>query len=82
MAMSVCQGGSGLPFLAEPVYNYLCTGELREIEITTEDIPDPSLQFVIQKVRMKMKCHLKIFTFYCSSKLLVCNMSEKSTYLN
>ena len=52
--MSICQGGSGLPFLAEPVYKYVCTGELGEIDIAAEDIPDPSLKFVIQKVRIQV----------------------------
>ena len=48
--MSVAQGGNGFPFLAEPVYDYLCTGRSTGISISVTDIPDPTLQFVAQKV--------------------------------
>jgi len=48
--MSICQGGSGIPFLAQPVYTYLCTGKCTGISVGHADIPDPVLQFVMQKV--------------------------------
>ena len=50
IAMSVAQGGSGFPFLAEPVYKYLCTGECTGIQLSNEDAPDPTLKFVLEKV--------------------------------
>ncbi len=48
--MSIMQGGGGLPFLAEPVYNYLCTGVSTGIEVHNKDIPDHTLRFVLDKV--------------------------------
>ena len=48
--MSIIQGGSGLPFLAEPVYNYLCTGECTGLAIQTEEVPDPTVRFVLKRV--------------------------------
>lgn len=48
--MSITQGGSGFPFLAAPVYKYLCTGEYMNINLTNSEIPDPTLRFVLDKV--------------------------------
>ncbi len=50
------QGGSGIPFLAEPVYNYLCTGDSTGNEVLNEDIPDPTLSFVLDKACSWMGC--------------------------
>ena len=50
ISMSICQGGSGIPFLAQPVYSYLCTGKSTGITVDNADIPDPVLQFVVEKV--------------------------------
>ena len=50
IAMSICQGGCGFPFLAQPVYTYLCTGKITEVVLASSDAPDPVLQFVLQKV--------------------------------
>jgi len=48
--MSIVQGGNGFPFLAEPVYDYLCTGRCTGISVGITTIPDPTLQFVVTKV--------------------------------
>ena len=50
IAISIIQGGNGFPFLAEPVYSYMCTGTATGIEILTKDIPDPTLLYIIEKV--------------------------------
>ena len=50
VAMSVIQGGSGFPFLSEPVYSYLCTGKTTSVTVPTVNIPDPTLQFLCEKV--------------------------------
>lgn len=50
MGMSICQGGSGFPYLAESVYTYICTGKCTEIAVESEDAPDPLLKFVLEKV--------------------------------
>ena len=38
--MSITQGGSGLPFVAECVYKYLCSGESTGISVPTDKVPD------------------------------------------
>ena len=60
VAMSICQGSSGFPFLAEPVYMYLCTGKSTDISIDNWDAPDLVLQFALQKVN-NIDCLSKIF---------------------
>ena len=51
VSMSICQGGSGIPFVAQPVYRYLCTGKATGINVNNVDIPDHALRFVVDKVR-------------------------------
>jgi len=53
IAMSVVQGGCGLPCLAEPVYEYICSGKCTNLDVDNEEIPDPDLKFVIQKVCLR-----------------------------
>ena len=48
--MSIMQGGSGFPFLAEPVYRYMCTGESTGIVVSNDQVPDHTLRFVLDKV--------------------------------
>ena len=48
--MSVVQGGCGLHCLAESVYKYICSGKCTNLDVDNEEIPDPDLKFVIQKV--------------------------------
>ncbi len=50
VAMSITQGGSGLPCLAEAVYTYFRTGQSTGISVTNEEIPDPTLRFICEKV--------------------------------
>ncbi len=50
MAMSICQGGNGFPFLAEAIFTYMATGEYTNICVNTEDIPGNLLKTAIQKV--------------------------------
>ena len=50
VTMSIAQGGPGFPFLAEPVYHYIASGKCDGSLIDVSDIPDPTLQFVVEKV--------------------------------
>ena len=50
--MSIAQGGCGIPFLAPPVYDYISTGKLPDVKVHLKDIPDATLRFVLQKVRL------------------------------
>jgi hypothetical protein len=50
--MSVIQGGCGFPFLARPLFDYLVQGHYKGINVPVEDIPDGTLRFIIEKVRL------------------------------
>ena len=50
VAMSICHGGMGIPFLAQPVYDYLCYEKCVGLNVNVTDLPDPVLKFVIEKV--------------------------------
>jgi len=51
--MSVVQGGCGLPCLAEPVYEYICSGKCTYLDVDNKEIPDSNLKFVVQKVYLR-----------------------------
>ncbi len=50
MAMSLVQQGSGFPFIAPPVYQYLCGTEMHMIELTTEDVPNYEVRLLLHEV--------------------------------
>ena len=54
--MSICQGGNGIPCLAQPVYTYLFTGKCTGITVDDEDTPDAVLQFVVRKLHTVCVC--------------------------
>ena len=66
VAMSICQGGSGFPYLADSVYTYMCTGKCTDVAVASADAPDSLLQFVLEKVNF-----FKIIYFFsnCYHKL-------------
>jgi len=50
MAMSLVQGGSGFPFLAPPMYDYLCGREISTIEVCMQDVPNLEVLSLLEKV--------------------------------
>lgn len=52
MVLSILHGGNGLPFLAPPVYKYLVTGSYDSISVSASEIPESTMKFVVEKVRM------------------------------
>ena len=50
MAMSLLQQGSGFPYLAPPIYQYISGAELSEIDVSVEDVPSFELRNIIEKV--------------------------------
>lgn len=50
MAMSLVQEGSGFPYIAPPVYEYLCGAELSTIDPTIEDVPNLEVKSFIEEV--------------------------------
>ena len=50
--MSLLEGGSGFPFLAPSIYQYVCGVNLSEIHSSLEEIPDAQLKLKLEEVRV------------------------------
>jgi hypothetical protein len=50
MAMSLVHGGSGFPFFAPPMYQYLCGMEVSSIDVRMEDVPNLEVRSLLEKV--------------------------------
>jgi len=50
MAMSVLQEGPPPAFLANWVYNYLCTPEITDISLADDDIVNPDVRTLVKRV--------------------------------
>ena len=61
MAMSVIQGGNGMPFLHNALYQYIVNGE--KADILVENMPDRLLCYICQKVNIQ--------TDYTDNKLII-----------
>ena len=51
MALSLVQGGSGFPYLAPPVFKYLCGQDIAEIRVAIEDVPNIEVHVFVKKAR-------------------------------
>lgn len=54
VAMSVAQGGIGFPVLHPSVYNYIVSGKYIGVHIPDEDIPDPVICTLLEKVQFNV----------------------------
>ena len=59
--MSVVQGGCGLPFLAESVFQYLCDASSHSIRVDPTILSNGVLRTVIYKVRCFVYTLLSVF---------------------
>ena len=52
VAMSISQGGCGIPFLASTVYDYIATGKCTSVSqsVNPHEIPEHSLRSTVEKV--------------------------------
>ena len=50
MAMGLANGGSGYPYMAPPMFEYLCGADIAEICVTDLDVPNLEVRQLIQKV--------------------------------
>ena len=50
VAMSIIQGGFGLPIFSQHLYSYLVTGKYVNLEINNDDVPDPAAQALLKQV--------------------------------
>ena len=51
MAISITQQGTGFPFFGLATFKYLCSDDLKEIEVSVGETPDPIVWILIEKVR-------------------------------
>ena len=50
VAMSIIQGGSGLPIFSQHLYSYLTSGKYINLDIKNEDVPDLGVQALLHHV--------------------------------
>ena len=50
MALSLLNGGSGFPFLAESTYEYLCGVPLSSVTVLDNEIPSYEVKELLDKV--------------------------------
>ncbi|XP_065892745.1 uncharacterized protein [Dysidea avara] len=50
VAMSIIQGGFGLPIFSQHLYSYLVTGKYVNLEINNDDVPDPAAQALLKQI--------------------------------
>ena len=50
MGVSIMQGGSGYPFFAPCVYDYLCGKQPWELNVSREEIPDTGIVSILENV--------------------------------
>ncbi len=53
MAMAVAQDGSGFPFFATCLYDYICGKDLTDIEVDIEMVPDAEAYILLSEVSIK-----------------------------
>lgn len=68
--MSITQGGSGFPFMAPPVYEYISSGKYTDIECDIENISEPTLKFAVKKVKEAIIVGLLVTSKYTRSQKL------------
>ena len=50
IAMSILQGGPGLPILSHHVYTYMATKKYSNLKIEIKDVPDIGVQKLLNEV--------------------------------
>ena len=50
VAMSILQGGSGLPVFSQHLYSYLTSGKYINLDIKNEDVTDLAVQAQLHKI--------------------------------
>ena len=65
IAMSICKGGIGIPFLAPPVYEYLCSEQCTGLNVKLADLPDPVVEKVYRNLLVILWYILAYFMHQC-----------------
>ena len=50
IAISITQGGPGLPVLIPAIYNYMTSGDIKSLKIEDEDIPNDTINEIVKQV--------------------------------
>ena len=58
MSMSIANGGNGFPYLAPPMYEYLCGWDVTSISVADLDVPNYEVRELLSKVCMHYMCTL------------------------
>lgn len=58
--MSAVQGGSGFPFFAVEIYKYFTSGEMTNLKLANNVIPDPDIRMIVTQV-LHIPQKLKIY---------------------
>ena len=48
MVMVLAQDGSGFPFFANTIYEYICGKDLKDIDVDIESVPDGDAYFLLR----------------------------------
>ena len=57
VGMSLIQGGSGFPFFAPSMYDYICGKDICDIKPTIEEVPDAQLKATLTEVHLHVIFH-------------------------
>lgn len=68
--MSIIQGGCGLPVLHPVAYNYLVNGEYLGQITKDEDMPDPQIRQLLEKVIIQCPLYLIPMGAYLFCRLI------------
>ena len=63
VGMSIAQDGNGIPLLAKQVYSYIVTEKYTDFKVEMCDIPDGTLKFAVEKVKLIL---IQFFIVYCA----------------
>ena len=73
MAMCLLHGGSGFPYLAPPMYDYLCGEDASSIKVSAEDVPNVEVTQLLQKVTTQCVCPARVTVVVSATNLVATN---------
>lgn len=68
VAMSALQGGFGLPLLLPHLYDYLTMGKYTNLNVQNEDVPEPHVRILLQRVILVM--HYSVLPFLLNRSMM------------
>ena len=62
MALSLLQGGTGFPFLAPCIYDFICGLPIASLQPSIDHIPDPEVGDIALKVHILLARKIAVLT--------------------